>query len=568
MLLALTTGVANAQPGGVIKMQGSPNFSNSAFTRENIFVHTDKNFYVTGEVIWFKVYCLDADSGKPSTISNVVYVEVLSAAHKPALQAKVVLKEGIGYGSLVVSATVLSGNYVLRAYTNWMKNDDPSLYFEKTVTLVNPQKPPIRDPNTVMPGQIAAPVPAIQPTFHIVARSNQAHYGTRTKVDVDISTDPASMANLSLSVYKIDSLERATPDDITSYRASTSRDTIKSPFKYVPEYAGHFVTGVITDKRSGTPAPGVNASLSFPGNPFLFTTSTSNRNGQVTFAVSNFFGAGELIVEAPGPYRIDLLSPFSESYSATALPPLELPEEWQEQLVSRITNAQIQTAFSDATRQAFVLPTSDSTPFYGTPDKSYNLDDYTRFVTMEEVMREYVAEVLVRKSGNNFHFRVLNIPYKVYFDNDPLVLIDGVLVSDINKIMAFDPLKIKKIDIVARKYYLGGTAYNGVISYSTYHGDLAGYQLDPEALVVEYQGLQLHRQFNTPMYETAQDRESRLPDLRNVLLWSPDINMDAHGHAQLAFYTSDLPGKYVGVINGITKNGAVGSTTFTFIVEK
>ncbi len=33
-----------------------------------------------------------------------------------------------------------SGNYILRAYTNWMKNFSPDFYFEQPITIVNTMK--------------------------------------------------------------------------------------------------------------------------------------------------------------------------------------------------------------------------------------------------------------------------------------------------------------------------------------------------------------------------------------------------------------------------------------------
>ncbi|HEY1871286.1 MAG TPA: hypothetical protein VGG71_09520, partial [Chitinophagaceae bacterium] len=38
---------------------------------EKIFVHTDKAFYLAGESIWFKLYCVDENFHKPSDISKV-----------------------------------------------------------------------------------------------------------------------------------------------------------------------------------------------------------------------------------------------------------------------------------------------------------------------------------------------------------------------------------------------------------------------------------------------------------------------------------------------------------------
>ena len=108
--------------------------------QEKIFVHTDKGFYVAGEIILFKLYDVDATFNKPLDLSKVAYIEILDAANKPLLQAKISLKNGDGNGSLYIPLTVNSGNYKLRAYTNWMKNFGPDYFFEKNITIVNAQK--------------------------------------------------------------------------------------------------------------------------------------------------------------------------------------------------------------------------------------------------------------------------------------------------------------------------------------------------------------------------------------------------------------------------------------------
>ncbi len=210
----------------------------------------------------------------------------------------------------------------------------------------------------------------------------------------------------------------------------------------------------------------------------------------------------------------------------------------------------------------------DSTAFYGTPDKKYFLDDYTRFVTMEEVMREYVEEVRVRKQKDKFRFDVWNKPYGDFFENKPLVLFDGIPVFDVDKIIAFDPLKVKKLEVVARKYTLDSVVQTGILSYTTYQGDLAGFQLDPNALVLEYPGLQLQREFYSPVYETAAQQESRTPDFRDLLFWSPSVKTNEEGKKQVDFYTSDLPGEYIIFVQGITADGIAGSAVSRFSVRK
>ena len=129
-----------------------------------------------------------------------------------------------------------------------------------------------------------------------------------------------------------------------------------------------------------------------------------------------------------------------------------------------------------------------------------------------------------------------------------------------------DPLKIKKIDITATSFFRGSQQYNGIVSYSTYDGDLKGYQINPNSLVVEYEGLQYEREFYSPQYLTSQQQLSRLPDYRNVLYWSPKLQTKK-GKQDISFYTSDIPGKYVVLIQGISEGGVAGFSTFDFTVS-
>ncbi len=53
------------------------------------------------------------------------------------------------------------------------------------------------------------------------------------------------------------------------------------------------------------------------------------------------------------------------------------------------------------------------------------------FTTMEEVLREYVLGVLVGRSGGKFHLTAFDLPNNRLFRDNPLVLLDGVPVTQI-----------------------------------------------------------------------------------------------------------------------------------------
>ena len=105
--------------------------------QEKIYLHSDKEVYLAGEVFWFKLYDVDALFLKPAAISQVGYAEVLDSKNKPVLQAKISLQKGAGAGSWDLPQNLPSGIYTVRAYTNWMKNFNPAYFFKKQITIIN-----------------------------------------------------------------------------------------------------------------------------------------------------------------------------------------------------------------------------------------------------------------------------------------------------------------------------------------------------------------------------------------------------------------------------------------------
>jgi hypothetical protein len=336
-----------------------------------------------------------------------------------------------------------------------------------------------------------------------------------------------------------------------------------APVAHLPEYEGPVIRGRVVRKESGEPVPGVLCYLSSPGERFYAGNTVSDAKGELRFVARGLYGPVDLVAQTAGAdssLRIELINPYSEKVPAFLLPSFSLPEKWKDQLASRHLDLQLASRFAAPALQQFRLPAkSDTTPFYGQPDSRYVLDDYTRFPTMEEVMREVTAEVRLQTENGRYQLRVVNLPYRQHFDADPLVLLDGVPVFNTNKLLSFDPLKVKRIDVLARKYFWGNTVNSGLVSYLTYEGDLADFKPDPGVELLAYNGLQIPRVFSSPVYGAAEFRNSREPDRRQVLLWQPVVLTDAQGQGEVRFAASDVPGRYAVWVQGLAVGGRVGS---------
>ncbi len=98
---------------------------------EKVYVQTDKTIYKPGEYIWFNAFLTDASSGKPSGISNIVYVELFDPKGNLAKRSKIHVQQGMAGGEMYIEDSRPGGLYKLKAYTSWMKNFGEDRYFEK-----------------------------------------------------------------------------------------------------------------------------------------------------------------------------------------------------------------------------------------------------------------------------------------------------------------------------------------------------------------------------------------------------------------------------------------------------
>jgi hypothetical protein len=210
----------------------------------------------------------------------------------------------------------------------------------------------------------------------------------------------------------------------------------------------------------------------------------------------------------------------------------------------------------------------DTMPFYGHHDLSYNLDDYTRFAKMEEVFREFVRFVTVHRRGSRFHLNVFNDAYQSMFDSDPLVLIDGYPVFDINRLFEFDPLKVQHVQVVTRRFFRGTGVFNGIINLVTYTRNLNSFETDRNAVSLKKEIAQPEKKFVSPRYDSDSERKNRMPDFRTLMHWEPDVITDSAGKSSLNFFTSDLTGVYIIEVNGQTNDGKCGSARKLFTVQR
>jgi hypothetical protein len=180
---------------------------------------------------------------------------------------------------------------------------------------------------------------------------------------------------------------------------------------------------------------------------------------------------------------VELISPFA------ALLPKQLPH-----LVFHYNRSEVEARSLDMQRlqhSTLAVPrftlSYDETVLGTKPDLSYNLDEYRQFLTIREVLLEYVSCV-TKKSINGVSQLFVRKEQELFNTSFPtLVLIDGMPVFDAERLMDYDARRVHYINIYGDQYTFGHSIYNGILSFVTRSGQLTNYPVEPNMQYLVYE---------------------------------------------------------------------------------
>lgn len=98
---------------------------------EKVYLHFDRDNYLAGETAWFKAYLQSAFL--PDTISTVLYVELLNRSSSVLTRKILPVLLGVTNGQIEIPDTLITGNYLVTAYTPTMLNNSADFIFRKSV---------------------------------------------------------------------------------------------------------------------------------------------------------------------------------------------------------------------------------------------------------------------------------------------------------------------------------------------------------------------------------------------------------------------------------------------------
>jgi hypothetical protein len=549
---------------------------------ENLNVRTDRDIYLSGEQIWLKIYKLSGITDCPDNLSKVVYIELLDTEFNPLNQIKIMVGGTSGSAYIKLSDTLSSGNYLIRAYTKWMLNSTANRDVYKPIFILNPFK---KIYNLLSPVEAQKPgnenslqADKAESVRSLITRDNdnqvnikvnslQGQYGQREKVLFDISTTDKTekplAADMFVSVVRSALIFSEGMNNFHGFLADTLSGSIRRPQSRLPELEGEFVTGTIRYISSGEPVQNEEISLSFVGKKDRCRFSRTNYSGEFLFVIKDQFGPGEIVIQPLSKnirdVYVELDQPFSTVFDEYSFQFPVIDSNRVEGINKAIIATQVGSVYDQLDKKSD-QPAENLriTTFYGNPSRRVKLSDFIELTDIREVVKELLPEVAVYRKNRDVGLKVIpDNPYEI-FDNQAIVLVDGVPVHDVEALLKVSSKEFDYIDIVDAKYYYKDFIFEGIVNFVTNKGNGNVMEPDNSAYRQLFDGAQQKSGFYKPDYSSDSLKASTIPDFRNTLFWDPDVRSGSEGRAQVQFYTSDEGGAYTIVIEAITSDGKRG----------
>jgi hypothetical protein len=541
---------------------------------EYINVHTDRDLYLTGEKIWYKIY-LGNIQNNVNDLSVVAYVELTDSEGRVLLRNKNKCIDGMSHGSISIPKEINSSVYVLKAYTLWMNKFDDNLSFKKEVLIVKAEDSIIHVAENRISKSECANVEAItlkngklkigfskEFKGYIIAQyrgvilSNMEVINPMINVDFEIQNTMNGPIVIKFSDLNGDSVceyERYDEGEIVSALELKVNSKV-SPRERVElelllrsgmgkSVKGNFSVSIHRDWESFMDK---NEKHNLYPNPINVVNSREDK-----------LVGKELMLYPESPESLSSISVnqmkvVSENINTNQI---LLPEAWKElrSVISEVNRSYKQQEIQDVYEDIYL-------PF----DNMYQPADYLALPNLEEFFIEVVDQIKFsrRKGKNSIAIRNTEIKNNVFvYKEQPLIVIDGFIYDNLDDVLSIDPGQIEKLTLSWKANTLSNVslvklADNGVLAIYTKNGI--------QSILKNKVGKGIYEQYHRSLVFPEANQQKSIPDFREPLYWNP--NLTIKGGDKIYFKTSDELGDFVIEVRGVSEDGSYLTQKVLFTV--
>jgi hypothetical protein len=563
--------------------------SERAYSREIVFVHPDRQVFVSGETIRFSARLIDLNRQTDQRQSSVLYLQIAGPDGSVLLTVRSDIEEnGISYGCIILPDTLTTGLYYLTAYTNCMRNYDSQWLWSSPLILVDRHDEKIDslaflnaasqsgDQKISFPEQGSE-----KSNVDLKIVTDKDLFGKREKVKVYLRLtgleNSSSYADISISVSEIAPfrfLHNEIPD-IESFVKSirfAQLDPEKAgamtgvqPCRYLREDEGYILSGIVFDKSSGSIIQKACVLLSTPDTVADLKYSFTDTTGRFYFLLDRCYNNKELILQTKDDTsyqgNTEILID-DRSVVKQDVPPvrLTLDDSLRTFLSNHLTINLINSSFrknyhSDEKPESNTCVNSGY-DFFGKPDVIIYPSDFVDLPDFNEILENLTPYVKFRADKNGVYtVHLPSIETHMYLsDENALVLVNNVPLFEYGMLNNLNSREIEKIEFCMRMMMYGDMQISGIISVIANEDFLPS--LAKENKVIQISNDVVKRNNGHILQDNKDSNSSgtKIPDFRQTLYWDPDVRINGNS-LEIEFYTSDLKAAYEIKAQGLTGDG-------------
>jgi len=546
---------------GAVSGSGVPVYSEN-FWGEEVRIFTDRQVYVAGETVHFRLFHFF--EGRLLREPEFIYLVLKNQPDDNVLELTYRFTGGDSFGSFYLPDTLGTGAYQLFAYSDAMHRK-PGLRLQPVDLFVinrfdeNLEGVPFTDS---LPGEIEKqPTPGItEDPGNIALLTNKEKYSRREVVSIEIQ-NPGEWLDVSVTVARQEAFLPAFPSPNRFPLPAEAAGLQWPPYREQEEY---LLSGKLLNGEGDEGIGGLRVLLSKPDTILNLLYAETDEKGRFVFSLPDYYFGSTLYMHLLGNNFSDLYSIMldnkwevkgAEPFYPTAFDSAMKEFFGMVQTTAGVTKA-YQVAFGAENSAISGEQTTMPPRVYSKPTHTYLLDEYEPLDDLQEIARELIPYLRIRRQAQGFSARIMdqNQSYS-FFTIQPMIFLDAVPIENIDTLMDLNSSQLSRIEVVSYPWRYGQLEFAGILALFSRQRESLLPERSKPSKVFHFPEVLAASRLVIPDYALDKDRLKRVPDFRHTLYWEPRLVVEKGENRQITFFTGDLPGNYTIYVRGVTRDG-------------
>ena len=411
--------------------------------REHFSLFTDRDLYISGETLLLKVF-VPADE-----LSGIVNIDLINTKGKIITRISKKISDHQADGFIDLPDSLSSGCYLLCTSTKINSSVTvKELYICNRFT-------GLPESNFALKSKETNYLVEKRDTSFQIEGLNK-NYPTREKVSLSLHLPAELLSQLDKNLFV--SVAEIAP----GYSSRTFFKNVTPETNQIIEKEGVVLDGIVSDVITGKPFKNGIVFLSIPDTIPRFKYYMTGNDGHFKFQLDNYFGKLQVVIQGFDREEKRFLKVvFNNRDSLTSVVPAfetwTVTPELRKYAEDNTEATNFRKIFN---RQELAVVTTPVTkpedyPFYGRPTEVVDPQLFIELPNFTEISRELLLGVKFRTYNRKSSLQVFNPALHNYFIDQPLVLLDGIPIRDLNIIKDLGSKEIDRIEICRDERYYG-----------------------------------------------------------------------------------------------------------------